>query len=417
MSYAGIGDCISKPKISSWPPLNHYPVVSSLLNKTDCPQCGACVAACPKRAISFSKPDDCGDTHLEILPDACISCGLCEKVCPQMSCGSDVVLSTSREFYAGWSRSFRLRGSSGGVFGAMASYAIEHGWYVCGAAFDSDGVLKHRIISSISELPQLLGAKYVRSVAYLCFKDIRSLLRNGHKVLFCGTPCQVAGLRKFLTVEYEGLICVDLVCFGVPSQELYHAFTGKLGVCHTIKSFGFRMLTSNRPDLRYQDNEGWHQLRSSCFTYQEAFGMGLSHAKSCYHCKYKTMNRVGDITLGDYHSISRERPILRKCVSKGVSLIMVNTKDGGDFLHNITDLVLYPRTYEQARATNVSLCKCCEQPSMRDEFCRSVMSPMSLKQINTKFGFRGLRFAVFRLNPITVELLDLLKDIKHFLGR
>ena len=52
-------------------------------------------------------------------------------------------------------------------------------------------------------------------------KAVRTDLKAGIKVLFSGTPCQVAGLRAFLKKDYPNLICIDLVCHGVPSPLIF----------------------------------------------------------------------------------------------------------------------------------------------------------------------------------------------------
>lgn len=47
-------------------------------------------------------------------------------------------------------------------------------------------------------------------------------LYAGREVLFSGTSCQVDGLKKFLSTEcVKNLICVDIVCHGVPSPLVW----------------------------------------------------------------------------------------------------------------------------------------------------------------------------------------------------
>ncbi len=45
-------------------------------------------------------------------------------------------------------------------------------------------------------------------------------------VLFTGTGCQINGLKKFLQKDYKNLICVDIICHGVPSPALWKEYVG-----------------------------------------------------------------------------------------------------------------------------------------------------------------------------------------------
>lgn len=47
---------------------------------------------------------------------------------------------------------------------------------------------------------------------------------DGNKVLFSGTPCQVAGLKSYLGKEYDGLLTVDIICHGVPSEKIFQSY-------------------------------------------------------------------------------------------------------------------------------------------------------------------------------------------------
>ena len=68
------------------------------------------------------------------------------------------------------------------------------------------------------------GSKYLQSVIGDCFKDIKTLLEENKKVLFTGTPCQVAGLYAFLRKDYENLYTVELICHGVPSPKVFKKY-------------------------------------------------------------------------------------------------------------------------------------------------------------------------------------------------
>lgn len=125
------------------------------------------------------------------------------------------------------------------------------------------------------------------------------------------------------------------------------------------------------------------------------------------------MDRVGDFTLGDYHTISKEKPFLRKRISKGVSLIIINTEKGNKFFNLVRDrFELFPKTKTLASATNISLREQLKEDVRRDYFCRLMCDKkVSLYDINKIFNFQGLKFSFIRFNSTFIKLLDFKKDI------
>lgn len=390
-----------------------------LCSVDECTQCGACIAICKHHAISFSLPNQCGDRFPEIDKNQCISCGLCVKVCPQLSNQTASKNDFAIKYYAGWSKNYRLKGSSGGIFCEIASFFLLSGGYVCGAAFDDVGKLSHQVVSDIGSLPPLLGSKYLTSEAHSAFSQIKELLENQKKVLFVGTPCQVAGLKSYLKRNYDTLLTIDLVCFGAPTQEIYQSYIKKIPVTDTIVAYLFRRLDSNRPDCRIKySNGGIARIPNKYYTYIDGFVRGLSMKKVCYECKYKNMQRVGDITLGDYHTVRTEKPILKRKISKGVSLIIINTPKGEFFFEkNIDKMELFQKNMEQVKATNISLNEQLELPEKRDEFCCAMCNrSKSLEEINRDFHLNGLRFSLIRFTPFCIKILDIKKDILQFIN-
>lgn len=389
----------------------------NLCDSQSCTQCGACIESCKQHAIDFSLPDKCGDKHPVIDSTVCVGCGFCVKTCPQLQERKTANHYTS-EYYAGWSKNFRLNGSSGGIFAELAHYVLINKGYVCGASFDKNGHLRHHIINDVSMLNGLLGSKYLTSDVHAVFPKIRDLLRRGICVLFVGTSCQVAGLKNFLKKDHDNLITIDLVCFGAPSQEVYQAYIEKIPKKGKIVGYFFRRLDSCRPDFRVKFSDGKiKQLQNQYYTYIDGFVRGLSMKKACYNCKYKNMKRVGDITLGDYHTISIERPLLRRRISKGVSLVIINTEKGKSFWKNVSnEFVLFVKSRSLAEATNISLREQLKTNGKRDEFCRQICNKeIPLNVINRNFNLCGLKLSWIRFNRIFIKLLDVRKDMCQIL--
>ena len=118
-------------------------------------------------------------------------------------------------------KNIRLRSTSGGTFSEIARSFIRTGGCVCAAGYDEQGKVVHKLINTISEIDELCESKYVQSDLNNCFADVESCLSSSRKVLFVGTPCQVAGVKAYLRNKDEKLYTIDLVCYGVPSPMIY----------------------------------------------------------------------------------------------------------------------------------------------------------------------------------------------------
>ena len=122
----------------------------------------------------------------------------------------------------------RAASSSGGVFSVLARVVLaEHG-VVYGVAMSKDCKRAEFIRVTTEEgLERLRKSKYVQAYMGNAFQMVKKDLENGIHVLFSGTGCQVNGLRLFLDggvgnqQRYPNLVCVDVVCHGVPSPALW----------------------------------------------------------------------------------------------------------------------------------------------------------------------------------------------------
>lgn len=155
----------------------------------------------------------------------CVNCGLCNKVCPIINV-EDYALPTSTPVFAAYNKDAEQRktSSSGGIFTLLASDIIGRCGVVFGAAFDKKWNVVHCYADKVSQIEPLKRSKYVQSRIGNSYKDVKAFLTNGKQVLFVGTPCQIAGLRRYLRKEYENLITVDVVCHGVPSPMIWQKY-------------------------------------------------------------------------------------------------------------------------------------------------------------------------------------------------
>jgi len=280
-------------------------------------------------------PDSLGFLYPKANTELCVDCGICDKVC---------------QFHDNYKRydnydmpeayQFRLlqdeqlmKSQSGGAFFAIAEKFMADGGVVYGAAFTETWRVTHQRANKIKELYALRMSKYVQSDMQGVFIQVRDDLKNGVKVLFSGTSCQVAGVKSYISGRlHENLFCIDIICHGVPSPKIwedYLAYLQKTRMSKIVKVC-FR-------DKRF----GWHGARESFLfengkeefrrTNNYLYFSGLSVRESCSLCHYTNFKRVGDITVGDQWGIPKDSPYNDE---KGLSLILINSDKGKKLFEN-----------------------------------------------------------------------------------
>ena len=171
-------------------------MINEVISTDKCTGCSACENICPVACISMAADKE-GFLQPSCDQSKCIHCDLCEKVCPVLNVPQ---LSQFTKCYGAYSLDdeTRRQSSSGGIFSEIAKEVLNLGGRVYGSAYDSSWHVHHICIDNIEDLRQLRGAKYSQSDLGTCFFGVKTNLREGYKVLFSGTPCQVAGLKNFL---------------------------------------------------------------------------------------------------------------------------------------------------------------------------------------------------------------------------
>ncbi|MCB2293961.1 Coenzyme F420 hydrogenase/dehydrogenase, beta subunit C-terminal domain [Clostridium algoriphilum] len=383
--------------------------IVNIINKENCSGCKACYNICPQNCIKMVTDVE-GFWYPKVNKDDCISCGLCEKVCPELKIYSNVRSYDSPTCYAAWNTNKDIRGdsSSGGVFTSIAESIISNDGVVFGAGYNSDLNVIHKEANTLEGLKQLRGSKYVQSDINDTFKKAKDYLKEGKKVLFVGTPCQIAGIYSFLQIEYEQLYTCDIVCHGVPSPIVFEKYKENLELQYdsSIKEVTFR-----------DKKTGWKNYSVSIhfdkdLEYSKTFGMDAYMMgflrnyylrPSCYKCSYVGIPRVSDITLGDFWGIAGKYPELDD--DKGTSLIFINTDKGNTMLEGCKDNIFSQKCdLGQAIQGNPSIVSSVDIPSCRDKFFKDLndinfnfvikkyMSPPSWFQRKVTFSKRALRF-------------------------
>lgn len=191
-----------------------------------CSGCGACMNSCPKNAIKLV-PDAEGFVRPRVHSMDCTGCKTCIRICPVLHAESHPSPQQNPlAVYAGWNKdeSIRLASSSGGIFSALAISTLKKGGTVYGAAMGENLRVRHIRITTPEELSTLRGSKYIQSDTGWIYRTVKKDLKEGLPVLFSGTPCQIAALHQYLKHAYPLLLCVDIICHGVPSPKLFQEY-------------------------------------------------------------------------------------------------------------------------------------------------------------------------------------------------
>lgn len=391
------------------------------LPENKCTGCGACFNACSKQAISMKENEE-GYLYPFIDESRCVNCGICNKVCPAIN--PPAFHAEATNVYAAWNKDteIRLDSSSGGIFDPLARSILANGGIVYGASWNENvSDLMHIRVSDVSELGRLRKSKYQQSNTGKAFSNIKEDLRSGKIVLFSGTPCQVAGLNNYLAnVDKANLYTVEVLCHGVPSKKVIDNYLKMMEEKHHKKIV--------RIHFRFKDDN--HPWRVSCCccccsdgtvifdesTLDSVFWTGflgnVCLRKSCAICDYAKKERGADITLGDYWGIWEDNSF-HYDHSKGVSLVIPNSKKGDDLLEaSKSTIEMIVADKELAYRHNLTLSKPFTASSKRDYFFANLGKVRYDKLI--KRCFRR-RFFTLRLKGVLGDRLS--NKVSSFIHR
>lgn len=346
----------------------------TIIDKSRCCGCEACLQVCPKNCISFDE-DEYGFRYPRVNLDNCVKCGLCENVCPVRNVGEAL---QPQRIVASKNNNEKQRriSSSGGVFVLLAEETIRKGGVVFGAKFDSDWNVIHSYSDTMQGIIPFLGSKYVQSRIGDSYKKAKDYLDDGRDVLFSGTSCQIAGLKHYLTKDYDKLLTVEVVCHGVPSPRVWREYLDYIrqpkGTCvgnnavlsslnDTLsiegisfrdkqdgwRNFGFvvqyptNQREAEKSDLSsVNDQKKGFEIREPHKenVFMQAFLSNAILRPICFACPFKSGKSGADISLGDFWTVNQYLPNIND--DKGITLVYLLTSKGSE-AYNTLDVSSY----------------------------------------------------------------------------
>lgn len=338
-------------------------------DKSQCCGCTACVSACPVQCIVMRRDREEGFDYPVANPDLCIGCGKCESVCPVLNPAEE---KEPLKAYAARNAEELLSSSSGGVFPKLAADVINKGGKVYGAAFDEDFNVIHREAESLEDIKVLRGSKYVQSELFSTFEDIRYDLEDGRKVLFTGTPCQVAGLKAYIGADSPDLVTLDFACHGVPGPGLWSMYLQSLAKRHgEIRHLAFR--DKSRSWFHYGFNVNDKLTPYMKDPYMALFAQNMTLRPSCYDCPVRNGRSGSDLTLADLWNTAAVVPEMND--DRGVSLVCVNSEKGGEAFGAVREnLEVKEVELREAKKNNGGFAEHVAVPEKRAEFFKGIHS-------------------------------------------
>lgn len=388
---------------------------SSLASEDECVGCGICELSCPVKAIRTGYNDK-GYCVPVIDEKLCVKCGVCENKC------SAVVKMgvTAHSAYIAYNTNsdMQKKSASGGVYSAVASRFISNGGVVYGTRmeFGDEISIRHEAAYNEKELICLLKSKYVQSDCRNAFVHIKNNLNAGQKVLFCGTSCQVAALYKYWGKRHDLLYTMDLICHGVPGTKLFEDYIeyleNKTG--SRVTDFDFRV---KEDGIKYIEKVCYSngQCEKTAWEkslYYRQFLQTESYRDSCYYCKYATIDKPADITIGDYFEARMDYPEFfegepRLGTQSGISCMIVHNDHGRKLVEEYgKDLHTIEVDIRKVQSSHNQLCFPSRYSSRRNRFFRLYRSA----------GFQGVA-AYYKVKDFILYVPKLIYksiiDIRH----
>lgn len=250
----------------------------------------------------------------------------------------------------------RMKSSSGGAFTLLAENVIRHGGVVFGAAWDAEMrvVIKH--VETEEELSELRESKYVAATPgdeYMC---AREYLKVGREVLYCGTPCQIAGLKSFLGGKvYENLFTADFICHGAPDRRAWEKYVkwlecryrGKIAEVHfRDKRWGTE--SNLLLVVRFQGRPKPEIIAFRENTYYYGFIHNFFLRPCCVRCSFNKVPRVSDLSFADFRGLGEhEKFEFEADKVKGFTGVLVNTERGTQIIKRMNNKCLIEREFEE----------------------------------------------------------------------
>ena len=368
------------------------PELYSKENLVQCCGCTACFAECPTGAITMVRDEE-GFLYPSVDKEKCIECSACVHVCPLKGNGKSAGEKETKTFVAlkNKNKETILSSSSGGAFSAISDYVLEQGGVVYGVAFDEKLQAVHMRAVDKAGRDEMRISKYLQSEMRDVFKQVKADVDYGVEVIFTGTPCQVAGLKRFLKKDYENLYTVDIICHGVPSPLMFAEHIKNIEKTRKKKVENYKCRSKVQGWHRHIEEAVFETGKKEAGTpllqeHKVLFYGGNILRPSCYECQFTNLYRPSDITLGDFWGIEKCMPEWDD--QTGTSMVLVNSHKGEQLLEKKGEKIVVRKSEVYGRQPQLELPV--KKPAGREEFW-ALYRKYGYRYIAAKYGSNNFK--------------------------
>lgn len=378
-----------------------------------------CGDICPADAISY-EADREGFWYPKVDYSKCIKCQKCVKSCPSLSEHRNLNAQEA-DVYAAWALDdgIRLKSTSGGIFYVLGHQMISQGGMVAACKYTDDyKTAYHDVGKTIEDIEKFKGSKYFQSDTEGIYRKVGEKLKAGGKVLFCGTPCQIAALNRYVGTDNLNLITVDFICRGINSPMVFRKYVedcekhykSPIKKVHLKnKKKGWTRLGTY---MEFENGRTYYRDRITDPWVNGYIRGNLFMRPCCSECRYKEQVRVADITIGDFWGLRS----LPDNMFKGISVILVNTDKGADYIGSVDDkLYIERRTYEEAVNGNGCLLTPAPMGKYREEFFNRIQDSEFEKLIWSILGETKKSILIkktkYNMNNVVKNVMSEIKQV------
>lgn len=378
-------------------------IIPNLPKESECYGCGACADICNTDAISMGKNEE-GFVYPIVNQQLCVYCRSCEKVCPALhteNCSYPYIAS-----YAGYNADSKemFESTSGGFATALAEYIISNDGVVAGVVYNKDFRGAHYVFAENKlELKALQGSKYVESNKLGVYRRVQIELES-RTVLFFGLPCQIAALKYYLDFNNkstDNLITCELICAGTISEKVAEDYLSVLEKKNNSRivylNTRFKK-TGWSVSYLYAKFKNGKTFAEQLFVTPYGLSIMLYLRKSCYHCKYRGDNGIGDLRIGDFWGANPKDEFWNP---DGISLILARTEKGKNLVKKLANLhyKVFDVDYYNGIKNNISARKNKTEVEMER---RETFSKL--------YREKGLEYAIRKMSPKSVLLKKMVPE-------
>lgn len=327
---------------------------------------------CPKHCITM-ETDKEGFLYPNVDIENCINCGLCEQVCPIITCEPEQPFEQKAYIVQIRDEKIRRESTAGGAFTAIAQYILGKDGVVFGVAYDEQFKVMHTAVTDAKELWRFRNSKYVQSDTGTTFKETEKYLKLGRMVCYSGTPCQIEGLKQFLRKDYENLITVDVVCHAVPSPLIWSKYlemqkerfgNSISNIMFRDKYYGYKYSTMTVKD---ENGKEIYAYGIDTDPMLRAFFSNICDRPSCFDCCFKKRYRLSDFTIWDCYTVSDFEKKLDD--DKGTSRVLIHSQRGQRAFDEIKERLRFVEVSPEQLTTGVKeMFQSVERNVKRDKF-------------------------------------------------